>query len=309
VLLRSDDDGLTWRTLPIGVAGAADEAYLSALDPNDPRKIYVRLRGNPDAADPLQNRVVYSEDDGQSWRQIFAARADILGFALSPDGSRVALGLGDSRQPGETRFVDRSLRGLYTASTSDHQFVRRREGQVACLKWAEDRMYFCGDSFPEAGTGGFELGFTNDEGATATMLMKLNGIEGPLSCPVDSQTSQVCGMDDTWQRVCEVTSRCDLETGKLVPYERSAICPQSGGAGGGAGQGGQGGGSGNNGGASMNDPDAGGQPGAAPDTLHIDDGCSVSRPEHSRHVAVLGLVALFALGGAHGARRYLRRGR
>src|SRR6185295_10523918 len=125
LLLRSDDAGVSWRHTSMAASSVGFDPYLSAIHPRDPEKLYVRLRG-PDSDETVVNRVLYSADGGQSWQQIYEARADILGFALSPDGSRVALGLGDSRGLGGTRPVDKSVLGLYVANTADHQFIRTR---------------------------------------------------------------------------------------------------------------------------------------------------------------------------------------
>lgn len=153
LLFRSDDTGKTWQTKLIPGGPEEFAPYLSAVHPNDPQKIYVRLRGKDDDS-AVTNRVIYSPDGGESWQQIFEARADVLGFALSPDGRRIALGLGDPRTPG--RAVDDSVLGLYLASTQDHRFAPKRAGHVGCLTWSNDGLYFCStglvgvDPFPNS---------------------------------------------------------------------------------------------------------------------------------------------------------------
>ena len=125
VLFRSDDSGQTWQTKDIPGGPEGFHPYLTAVHPNDPLKIYVRMRGQDDPVE-IVNRVIYSPDGGETWHQIFEARADVLGFALSPDGSRVLLGLGNPRL--STRPVAFGMLGLYAASTTDHRFELNRPG-------------------------------------------------------------------------------------------------------------------------------------------------------------------------------------
>jgi photosystem II stability/assembly factor-like uncharacterized protein len=287
VWLRSDDDGQSWQRSNIPGTGEDFDAYLSAVHPTEPQRVYVRLRGKDDVS-AVVNRVIYSSDGGQSWQQIFEARADVLGFALSPDGSRIALGLGDSRDLGRTRPVDPSVLGLYSASTADHQFALRRSGHIGCLTWSDQGLYLCAAGYPGANSDPFEVGLTNDEGVTNTKIMRLAGIEGPLDCLPETTVGQMCAdrsEQSEWQRTCKLIGRCDSSSGELRAYPRGETCPP---------------GSNGTGGAS-NTPDGGtpvggapdGGPSAAPDALRIDKGCSVSLPGRRSGAA---LVALLALG-------------
>jgi hypothetical protein len=294
VMLRSDDDGASFTRLPLGPIGFDLEPYIAAIHPADSGKVYVRLRDRSNPSRTMINRLIYSDDAGVSWRELFVGAADMLGFALSPDGSRVALGLGDSRELGGARPVDKAVFGIYAASTSDHVFTRTREGQVGCMSWTERGMYFC-----SAGVGvedAFELGLSGDEGATVRKLMLLPGVEGPLACPAESQTARVCEAQGNWPNLCVTIGRCDFTTGKVVNAPRGDECPQGPGPGPGAG-------------GSSGTPDGGsGAPGAAPESLRIDDGCSVSRPG-SGPIAWLALAGLTGLGVAQLARRQRRRER
>ena len=64
----------------------------------------------------VKNQLFYSENGGESWTKIFEADADMLGFALSPDGAEVFVGLGSSRLT--DRPVDPASFGLYRSPTS-----------------------------------------------------------------------------------------------------------------------------------------------------------------------------------------------
>jgi photosystem II stability/assembly factor-like uncharacterized protein len=290
-LLRSDDDGATWSQRPIQGSVDRFEPWLSAVHPTDPNKIYVRLRGPDSGPDFVQNRVLYSADGGDTWQPIFEARADILGFALSPDGNRVLLGLGDSRALQMTRPVHPGVLGIYAASARDHRFVRTRLGHIGCLTWSPDGVYFCASEYPVDMTQGFELGLTTDEGVTAKKVMHRASIEGMLECPASSATAQFCEADE-WLPICKDLGRCDFESGQFVAYPRGETCPTGpGGTGGTQGSGGAGGTLGS-GGASDAGPPGGNQ---AAESLDISGGCGTASGPASGFAA-LGLLSLSALG-------------
>jgi hypothetical protein len=290
VLVRSDNEGISWTTRPILGSTSGFEPWLSAVHPGDPNKLYVRLRG-PDSGPEglIENRVVYSADSGETWQQIFEARADILGFALSPDGSRVLLGLGDSREPSRARPVDGAVLGIYSASAQDHQFTRTRSGQIGCLTWSADGLYFCGAEYSIDGGRGFELGLSTDEGLTSKPVMHLAGIEGMLECPSDASTSAVCD-ESEWTPLCKDLGRCEFDSGSYIPYTPGETC-STGSGGTGAGADGGYGGSPGSGGVS----DAGVSGGNAADAgLSVRGGCGVAaRPLGG--LAAGFLLALFAL--------------
>jgi photosystem II stability/assembly factor-like uncharacterized protein len=288
-LLRTDDDGATWSERAITESVGGFEPWLSAVHPTDPNKIYVRLRGPDTGPDLVENRVVYSSDGGDTWQQIFRARADILGFALSPDGSRVLLGLGDSRSLGMTRPVDPGVLGIYAAGAQNHQFVRTRSGHIGCLTWSPDGVYFCATEYPIDMSPGFELGLTTDEGVTARQVMHRASIEGMLECPASSATAQVC-LADEWLPICKDLGRCDFETGEYVAYPVGETCAGSGGSGAVSGTGGACGTVGSGG------ADAGvlGS-NQGTESLNISGGCGTASGPASG-IAALGLLSLSALG-------------
>jgi hypothetical protein len=288
VLLRSDDEGLTWSERPITGATGGFDPYLSVIHATDPNKLYVRLRGPDSSPDLVENRVVYSSDGGATWQQIFEARADILGFALSPDGNRLLLGLGDSRDLVMARPVDPEALGIYAASTQDHQFVRTRSGQIGCLTWSPDGVYFCATEYPIDRSPGFELGLTTDEGVTAKKVMHRASIEGMVQCAQGSTTTLLCEADE-WLSVCKDLGRCDFETGNYLAYPRGETCPAGGGTGGTAGSG-YGATSGSGG---VDAGAAGGNP--ADGSLNIRGGCGTAAGPVGGFAALV-LFALSTLG-------------
>ena len=307
VLLRSENDGVSFSVHVIPGSTAGFEPWLSAIHPTDPKKLYVRLHG-PNTSPPgvVENRVVYSADGGDTWQRIFDVRADVLGFALSPDGSRVLLGVGDSHDLDKARPVDASVLGLYAASSNDHEFKRTRAGQIGCLTWAAEGLYFCSTQFPiDGGASGFELGLSTDEGVTAKQVMHLAGIEGMLECPQSSTLSELCE-EEEWKAICLDIGRCSFDDGGLIPYPPGDTCPATGGTGGSGGTGadagaGSGGTSGAGNGTGGGVPDASaGAANAADNGLTVRGGCDCRAADHDPG---LGLALLGALAALVSARR------
>lgn len=205
VIQRSFDRGATWERFDIAGADDKHPPYLSAIDPNDPNVLYVRL----DAAEA--DSVVMSKDGGATWTQIFQKTGALLGFALSPDGSRLAVG-GDQD-------------GLWIASTSDFQFTKVADLRVKCLLWTPDSLYACADEFKD----GFHVGISKNEGKTFSPFEHLQEV-CPLECPEGTTTAIECPKQ--WGAV------------SLTINAKSCNEAPTGGAGGTGGTGGSGGGGG-----------------------------------------------------------------
>jgi photosystem II stability/assembly factor-like uncharacterized protein len=222
LLLHSTDGGVTWTERPISGTDSEWVAFLSAVHPQDPNKLYVRVRGPVVTRGEdryVENRLLYSADAGRTWTEILNRPADMLGFALSPDGSTVLVGLGDSRALGGLRPVNREALGIYRASTSDHQFTRVHEGHVGCLTWAANGVYVCTSEFYQ----GFELGLSKDEGRTVSAVMHLAGIKEPLACAAGTTVATTCD-ERSWNEVCSKTNRCDENTFEPLPLVLPAQC-------------------------------------------------------------------------------------
>ncbi|MFT3770894.1 MAG: hypothetical protein QM820_36205 [Minicystis sp.] len=168
VLQRSDDRGATWQEKPIPGSDDTHLPYVGAIDPTNPDVVYVRLDGAP------SDQLVVTKDGGQTWTTVFQSTGDLFGFALSPDGSTVAVG-GDKD-------------GVWTAPASTLSFTKVANVGVKCLTWAADGLYACADEFLD----GFTAGISKDQGKTFTPIMHLGGLCGPLACGADSTVSTQC---------------------------------------------------------------------------------------------------------------------
>jgi hypothetical protein len=185
-LLVSDDRGASWATRPIPLYSALP-MYLSAIDPNDPDTLYVRVD------DGSSDHLLLTRDGGQSFTDVLTIGTDMLGFALSPDGSRVAAG-----GPGD---------GLYVANTSDMSFSRAAELQsIRCLTWTERGLFACAQESLDQWT----LGLSSDNGQSFAPLWHVQDL-APLECTAGSDVELTCPR--TW---LDIASRIGAD---LVPGE------------------------------------------------------------------------------------------
>lgn len=168
VLLRSDDRGQTWRRSSISDA-AGLPAYIAAVDPHDADRVYVRLDG--EATDALW----VSDDGGGSFREVFSFDADMLGFALAPDGATAAVG-----GPGA---------GLFVADTTSLSFEKSPAAltSLSCLKWTDDALFACADEKAD----GFTLAESTDAGRRFEPIFHLEDLT-PLSCEASTDVGSVC---------------------------------------------------------------------------------------------------------------------
>jgi photosystem II stability/assembly factor-like uncharacterized protein len=162
---RSDDGGATWSIAKLGLNGGTP--WVSAVDPQNADLLYLRVDGFP------EDRLLVSHDGGGSWADAYVSKGDLLGFALSPDGSRVALGGPDD--------------GLLVAATSDLVFHKVNAVGPSCLTWTASGLYLCADATREA----FSVAVTTDEGATLRTLFRGPELE-PLACAPTSTTGSAC---------------------------------------------------------------------------------------------------------------------
>jgi hypothetical protein len=141
--------------------------------------LYVRLDGNP------TDQLVVSRDGGATWTKVFETKvpvlgdtSDLLGFAVSPDGSLVAAG--------------GPMDGLWIAPASTLAFTHVSTMSSLCLTWSPAGLYGCGDELADK----FTAGVSTDQGKTWTPLLHLAGLCGPLSCGAESGVTTLCA--DLW---------------------------------------------------------------------------------------------------------------
>jgi hypothetical protein len=199
-LLVSDDRGQSWVPRPIAPYSALP-MYLSAIDPNDPDTLYLRVDdGNSD-------HLLVTHDGGGSFADVLTIAADMLGFALSPDGAQVAVG-----GPGD---------GLYLASTNDLVFARAAPVQsIRCLTWTERGLFACAQESLDHWT----LALSTDVGQSFVPLWHVQDLV-PLQCAPGSPVDSVC--QRTWLDIASQIG-ADLVPGQPdpapAPRERGSSC-------------------------------------------------------------------------------------
>jgi len=171
LLYRSDDHGASWKELPVDLEGGL-AAFVSAVDPKDPDRIYVRVSADPKSGSTTDH-LLFSPDGGASFTRVAASKGSMLGLALSPDGSKIAYG-----GPSD---------GVVVASTKDHVFTAKSAVGARCLTWAAAGLYACSADFPD----GFTLGLSKDDGASFAPLYKLAQLS-QLECPSGTPTRTLC---------------------------------------------------------------------------------------------------------------------
>jgi hypothetical protein len=167
----SDDRGGSWARYPVDLAGD-QSIFMAAVDPTNPDLAYLRSRG------ATNDRLLVTRDGGQTWTPVYTLAGTMLGFALSPDGSRLAVG-------GPTA-------GLLVASRDDLAFTKNSDEQIACLTWTPDALFACGNGYQ----GSFSLGRSSDEGKSFTPLLRsFNQVTGPRDCPVETGVNATCASE------------------------------------------------------------------------------------------------------------------
>jgi hypothetical protein len=231
VLAVSTDLGSTWSVHPILDTGPDEVPFIAGIHPTDPNRIFVRTdSARQDGSERAGDALLYSGDGGISWQRLHRSQAKLLGFALSPDGSRVLLGYGDPAAgdlPGPV--------GMFESSTSDFSFEHVYGGHVNCLTWTTTGLYVCSDETRD----GFELGFSpsSEMGTDASCLVPLlhrGEVVGPLACDPSTTTGALCQND--WPSSCMRLGACGSDASP-APKTCVAFMPQGDAAVGGGGGG------------------------------------------------------------------------
>ncbi|GAC1300541.1 MAG: hypothetical protein NVS3B20_11880 [Polyangiales bacterium] len=202
---RSDDRGQSWSRYPVPLDGGAS-SYIAAVDPLDADLLYVRIDGRSMDRDTL----LVSTDGAKSFKVIHQSKGALLGFALSPDGSKIMIG-----GPKD---------GLFMATRGDFVFQRvvtqtaSGPGTIGprCLTWSSQGIYACGSEYPD----GFTIGISKDEGKTFASLYRLNELT-QLQCAVGTQVTTFCPRD--WPRVQNIIGQDLPDAGPGNPEAPPAV--------------------------------------------------------------------------------------
>jgi hypothetical protein len=175
VVLASTNGGASYTATAIPLISPYETqgaAYVSAVDPTDPQRVYVRIH------DAFVDRLLVSDDGAATFRTVYQAQGTLPGFALSSDGS--SLYLGDSAAGVLVAHPPRADSGAPFA------FVKQSSTIVECLAWSAGKLYACSGGLP------LQLWASTDEGRAFATESSFGCIQGPLACPSDAGDA-VCG--------------------------------------------------------------------------------------------------------------------
>jgi photosystem II stability/assembly factor-like uncharacterized protein len=167
VLLRSDDGGQTWKESTIDVPAGAS-AYIGAVDPHYPDVVYIRVQVSTNTL----GRVHMTRDAGATWSQIWRGQGNVSGFALSADGSTLAVGGPES--------------GVNVASTSNFVFSSPNPLGPSCLTWVGGKLFACA----KEAVDGFSIGASDDLAVSFVPVLHFPDIK-PRDCAADASAG-VC---------------------------------------------------------------------------------------------------------------------
>ena len=231
-LFVTKDGGQTWTEHPTPLDPNTETAvYIAAIDPANEDLVYVRSAG--------ASRLFVTSDGASTFKVAFSLpQSDqMLGFALSQDGSKVFLGGANV--------------GLFSAAAADLQFTSvvqhepdggTRLIHVQCLATHGADLWACSDE-----PSGFIAGVSQDDGATFTPKLHLTTIGGPAVCPAGT-TSSTCTMTDEdaaipynpFGSLCSNLGAC-YDAGPPLPLqlacEEAGACGSGSSGGGGSGSG------------------------------------------------------------------------
>jgi hypothetical protein len=199
---RSEDGGKTWMRTLVPTGKDLGGVYISAVDAQNADRLFVRVLAQ---AHPLTNAtpttLLTSSDKGATWKELAKTDEGMLGFALSPDGAKLAYGT-----IGHGVFMG--------PSDGSAPFQKVSSIQNRCLTWSAAGLYACGTDLgrglpmtappcspqpPET----FAVGLSHDMGVTFETLYKL-AQTCPTVCPDDSRFNRVCRT--TWEMKPGVTT-------------------------------------------------------------------------------------------------------
>ena len=209
VLLRSDDGGDSFERWPVDGTAGMSLAFLAGVSPVDADRLYLRIAASDGSL------LVTSDDAGQSFSTVHTGTGLLLGFAVSPDGDKIAFG-----GPSD---------GVWIANADGTDKQQRSALAVSCLGWSEQGLYACSDSTEE-----FGVGRSDDEGQTFERLLAFSELCGNTLCDPGSEVGRSCGLawDTQGPRLgasCNVTAPGSAgQTGAAGGGGAASYVPESG---------------------------------------------------------------------------------
>jgi photosystem II stability/assembly factor-like uncharacterized protein len=130
IVERSDDGGHTWTRHTVRLPRGSGSLFVSGIHPKDPDRLWFRVPGRGDVYGVLPARLWLSRDGATSFEPVGDTQAGMLGFAVSPDGERIAFG-----GPTDGLFLAPSDASAAPSKVSDLH--------LSCLRWRANGLYAC----------------------------------------------------------------------------------------------------------------------------------------------------------------------
>ena len=190
-LLKSSDGGSTFSATIVPETDGSRYAYIAAVHPIDPNVVYLRVDDNG-------TTIIWASDDGGStFRKIFRGTGSLLGFAISPDGSVLAIGGPED--------------GLWIGNGNGTDLHRQSDVRPRCLGFGGGALYACADQMRD----GFSIGRSSDLGITFEPVLRFDALCGATICGSDSQVAKLCPAD--WPNVApRIGATCGPTSGEPV---------------------------------------------------------------------------------------------
>jgi hypothetical protein len=173
-LFVSTNDGMTWTERPIPLVPSEAGAYIVAIDPKNPDRVYLRTY------DATASRLLVTDDAGKNFTTRYSAGFDKtsptpgLQVALSPDGSKI--------------WVGGEFAHLQVASTTDFAFSQISYSQPQCLVAEGTHLYMClrdaSNTF---------LVVSENGGQTFDTVLRRCDVRGPIQCGADAEANVCAG--------------------------------------------------------------------------------------------------------------------
>lgn len=179
-LLRSDDEGLSWRlfSAPFPDALSSAKPYdltVLRVSAQDPDRLWTRINA------ASRTYVLESRDGGQSFRSVVRASQD------AEDGLDEDLIGAEVSEDGDTLWVATPTRFFRVRTGEETATLLSLPTGNACVEREDSVLFVCGASRLHD----WALATTSDEGATYTPLLDLKRLQ-PSACPAGTPARDVC---------------------------------------------------------------------------------------------------------------------
>jgi hypothetical protein len=214
-LFVSVDSAAHWTERPLPSLVDETAAYIAAVDPSNADLVYVRTEGN--LVTPSQSRLLVTSNAGQSFDVALAFEEDgdggvstvqMLGFALSPDGSKVYAGSARDGVYVGARGALPDAAGAFQKVATSHPI------HVQCLATRGSELWACSDE-----VSGFLAGVSNDDGVSFTPKLHLDGVASVLACAADATAAQC---QPEFPQLCAMLGGCAGEDGGSTSSDAAA---------------------------------------------------------------------------------------